>query len=132
MTRVVVPVRYPLSKHSRETVNRAIDVANERDADLTVVHINLYQGNHHATRRDLKRAVESAVGYHPNTRYVVREGFLIEESILEEVAAEDADIVVLGRKQVGRWRAMVRRLAGDPDIEAFLREKLDCDIVTVD
>jgi hypothetical protein len=26
---------------------------------------------------------------------------------------------------------MVRRLVDDPDIEAFLREELDCDVVTV-
>lgn len=131
MTRIMVPVRYPLSSHSRETLRRAIELADEQDADLTILHINLYQSNHHATRRDLKRAVEAVAGPRKNTRYVVREGFLVEESILDEVAAEDTDIVVLGRKQVGRWRAMVRRLAGDPNIEAYLREKLDCDIITV-
>ncbi|MFB6173508.1 MAG: universal stress protein [Halobacteriales archaeon] len=130
MTRVVVPVRYPLSEHSERTLQRALEVARERDADLTVVHVDLYQDGRRTARSDLKRAVERTFGTLPNARYVVREGFLVEETILEEAAAEGADIVVIGRKQVGRWRETVRRLIGDPDIESYLREELDARIVT--
>ncbi|MFB6353044.1 MAG: universal stress protein, partial [Halobacteriales archaeon] len=78
------------------------------------------------------RAVERAFGTLPNARYVVRPGFMVEETILEEVAAEGADVVVIGRKQVGRWRSTVRRLVGDPDIEDYLREELNAQIVTAE
>jgi len=132
MTRVVVPVRYPLSAHSTRTLERAVEVAEEHDAALTVLHVNLYQSGRKVTRTDLKHAVEEAVGFLSNTRYVVREGFLVEETILNEVAAERADIVVIGRKQVNRWRATIRNLVGDPDIESYLREELDAQIVTAD
>ena len=132
MTRVIVPVRYPLSTHSERTLRCAMDVAEEEDAELTDLHVNLYQNGRQITRRDLKSAVEAAVGSLPRVRYVIREGFLVEETILDEVAAEGAEVVVIGRKQVGRWRSTVRRLIGDPDIEAFLREELDCRVVTAD
>jgi len=132
VTRVVVPVRYPLSSHSKRTLARAVEVAEEEGGDLTVLHVNLYQNGRQVTRRDLKRAVESAVGSLPRARFAVREGFLVEETILDEVAAERADVVVIGRKQVGRWRSMVRGLMGDPDVEAYLKEELDCRIVTAD
>jgi len=132
MTRVVVPVRYPLSSHSRRTLKRAVEVAEEDDAELTVLHVNLYQNSRHVTRRELKSAVTAVVGSLPRVRFVVREGFLVEETILDEVAAEQADVVVIGRKQVGRWRATVRRIMGDPDVESYLREELDCRIVTAD
>jgi nucleotide-binding universal stress UspA family protein len=79
----------------------------------------------------LKSAVEAEFGSLPSIRYSVRKGLLVEESILEEVAAEQAEIVVIGKKQASRWRKMVRRLADDPDIEHFLEEKLDARIVTV-
>ena len=59
MTLVVVPVRYPLSRHSRATLDRAIDVAAEQDADLTVLHVNLYQNDEAVSRTELKNAVES-------------------------------------------------------------------------
>jgi nucleotide-binding universal stress UspA family protein len=131
MTLVVVPVRYPLSEHSRATLQEAIDLAAEHDADLTVLHVNLYQNDRRISRAQLKRGVESAFGRLEAARYVVRTGFLVEETILDEVAAEGADFVVIGRKQASRWRRMVRRLVDDPDVEAFLRRELDAKVVTV-
>ncbi|WP_440005746.1 universal stress protein [Halomicrococcus sp. SG-WS-1] len=131
MSRVLVPVRYPLSAHSKRTLASAIDLADERDADLTVLHVNLYHRGDDVTRRDLKRGVERASDQFARVRFVVREGFLVEETILEEIVATDADVVVIGRKQVGRWRRTIRRIIGDPDIEAFLDEKVDCELVTV-
>jgi K+-sensing histidine kinase KdpD len=131
MKQVVVPVRYPLSENSRATLAEAIRVAEADDAALTVLHVNLYQNGQHVSRSQLKTTVEEAFGHLPRTRYVVRSGMLVEETILDEVAAQEADVVVIGDKQVGRWRQMIRRLVDDPDIEQFLREELDCDIVTV-
>lgn len=131
MKQVVVPVRYPLSDHSRETLAEAIEIADSEDASLTILHVNLYQNNRQVTRGELKRAVEQEFGTLPNARYTIRSGLLVEESILEEIAAEEADIVVIGKKQVSRWRQMIRRLVDDPNIEQFLRGHLDCQLVTV-
>ncbi|MCU4925059.1 universal stress protein [Halobacteria archaeon AArc-dxtr1] len=132
MTLVVVPVRYPLTTHSRRTLERAIAVARERDATLTVLHVNLYQNGKTVSRADLKQAVESQFGTLDFARYVVRTGFLVEESILEEVAAEEADVVVIGMKQASRWRRVLRRFTNNPNIEGYLRNHLDCEVVTVD
>jgi len=131
MTLVVVPVRYPLSEHSRNTLSEAIDIAERHDADLTVLHVNLYQNDRRVNRGDLRRAVERAFGKLDRARYVVREGFLVEETILDEVVGEGADFVVIGRKQASRWRRMVRSLVDDPDVEQFLRGELGAKVVTV-
>ncbi len=130
MTLVVVPVRYPLSQQSRATLNRGVELADEHDAALTVLHINLYQNNDHVTRTELKKAVERDFGNLSRARYVVRSGFLVEETILDEVAGENADFVVIGQKQVSRWRRMVNRLVDDPDVEQFLRTELECEVIT--
>lgn len=131
MPRVVVPVRYPLSARSKRTLSTAIDVAEEDDAELTILHVNLYQNGAPITRADLKRAVETEFGRLSGARYVVRSGFLVEETILDEIAAEEADIVVIGSKQASRWRRLIGRLVRNPDIEAFLRNRLDCAVITV-
>lgn len=131
MTRVLVPVRYPLSKHSERTLSAAVDIAKERGGALSVLHVNLYQDGGNVTRSELKAAAERVVDVDVHTRYVVRPGFLVEETILDEAAAEDADVVVIGTKQAGRWRRMLRRLFDDPDVDAYLREHLDCEVVTV-
>ena len=132
MSLVVVPVRYPLSKRSRRTLERAIEIARARDAALTVLHVNLYQNGKNVTRVDLKNAVEKAFGQVEHARYVVRTGFLVEESILDEVAAEDADVVVIGTKQVSRLRRLFQRFTNNPDIDRYLRTHLDCEIITVE
>ncbi len=131
VTRVVVPVRYPLSARSKRTFARAVEVADEDDADLTVLHVNLYQNGHSITRSDLKRAIENEFGRFSNVRYVVRSGFLVEETILDEIAAENADIVVIGHRQASRWKRLMSRLVRDPDIETFLKNRLDCTVITV-
>ena len=131
MTRIVVPVRYPLTAHSRRTLAEAIRVAEEREASLTVLHVNLYHRGRDVSRAELKRAVEAKFDRIPNSRYVVREGFLLEETILEEVVADEADVVVLGHKQVGRWRRTLRKLMADPDVESYLKRKIDAEVITV-
>ena len=131
MTLVVVPVRYPPSSHSEATLREAVHVAEERDADLTVLHVDLYQNSGGVSRRDLKREVEKRIGRVDRARYVVRRGFLVEETILEEIVAEEADVVVIGSKQAGRWRRMVQKLLSDPDIDSFLRGELECTVITV-
>ncbi len=132
MTLVVVPVRYPLSAHSKRTLERALEVAREREAALSILHVNLYQNGRTVTRTDLKSEVERHFGRLENVRYVVRSGFLVEESILDEVAAEDADVVVVGHKQVGRLRRLIRRLTDNPEVDTYLRAHLDCDVITVE
>jgi nucleotide-binding universal stress UspA family protein len=127
---VVVPVRYPLSEHSKRTLRTAIDVAGEREADLTVLHVNPLQSGKKVTRTDLKRGVEGTFGTLPDARYLVRRGFLVEETILEEVVAEDADVVVIGHKQASRWRRMIDSLLDDPDVESYLKQNLDVSVIT--
>lgn len=131
VTRVVVPVRYPLSAHSRRTLMRAIEIAEEHDAELTILHVDLFQTQTPVTRTELKRSIEEKFGRIPYARYVIRRGFIVEETLFDEIAAERADIVVIGQKQAGRFRATLRRITGDPDIEEYLRDRLDCEIVTV-
>lgn len=131
MSHVVVPVRYPLTRHSKETLETAIEMADERDGGLTVLHVDLYHDSTDVTRVDLKRSVEREFGSLSNVRFVVKKGFLVEETILEEVANEDADVVVIGHKQAGRWRRMIRKLIADPDVESYLRERVECELVTV-
>jgi len=131
MVSVLVPIRYPLSEFSKATLRAAARRAREANANLVVLHVTPYHANGNVTRRDLKRAVERVVGRLPNARYLVRSGLLIEETILEEVAAENADVVVIGKTQAGRWERILRRIADDPDVERYLRRELDYAVLTV-
>jgi K+-sensing histidine kinase KdpD len=130
MTRILVPVRYPLNENSVTTLREAVRIARERGADLTVLHVDLFHDGKNVSRRDLDLTVEEEVDGLENVSYVVRGGLFVEETILEETAAEDDDVVVIGRCQAGRWRRMLRRVTDDPDIERFLQNELDVEVVT--
>jgi len=129
MVTVLVPVRYPLSDHSRSTLRTALDVAEERGAELVVLHVDLYHEGADVTRSKLKAEVEREFGQLSNARHSVVRGFLVEETILEEVAAEAADVVVIGQKQIGRWRRVFDRLIDDPDIADYLKHHVDCEVL---
>lgn len=131
MSEVLVPVRYPLSENSRATLDAAVTIAREESADLTVLHVDPYHEGRRVTRRELERAVRGLVADLSDVRYVVSRGMLVEETILEEAADRDADIVVIGKAQVGRWKRLIRQLGGDPDIERYLKDELDCRLVIV-
>jgi Holliday junction resolvase-like predicted endonuclease len=40
-------------------------------------------------------------------------------------------VVVTGAKQAGRWRRTIRKFLDGSDIESYLKQRLDCTIVTV-
>lgn len=132
METILVPVRFPLSEHSLRTLREAVELAEERDAELAILHVNLYQNSHEATRLDLKRAVEAEFGRLTNVRYLIDRAFIVEDQILEEIIAEDADVVVLGHKQLSRWRRAINRMLDDPDIAEYLKDHVDVEFVVVE
>lgn len=131
MTTVLVPVRFPISEHSAHTLSKAIEVAEERDAELVVLHVNPYQNREEVSRYQLKSAVEERFGPLPYARFHVDRAFIVEDQIMDEIITEDPDVVVLGHKQLGRWRRAVNRLLDDPDIAEYLQEHIDVEYVIV-
>ncbi len=132
METVLVPVRYPLSEQSARTLKKAVSIAEDRDAELLVLHVSLYQNGTEITRQELKTAVEEEIGRITNVRYLVDRAFIVEDQILKEIVAEDADVVVLGHKQLGRWRRAVNKLLDDPDIAQYLQQQVDTEFVIVE
>ena len=129
MTLVVVPIRYPLTAQSRATLNTAQEVAERHDGILSVLHVDGSTAGRRVPHDTLKHAIETALGPLPNARYVSRSALLVEETIVEEVRAQEADVVVVGTQQVGRVRRFLRRVFGQSDIGRSLRNRLECEIV---
>jgi len=131
-TRVLVPVRYPLTESSRKTVERAVEIRGSSDepVELIVLHVNLIQRGEDVRHDDLRREIASE--FDLGATYVVRRGFIVEEKILEEAGRRGVDMVLIGRNRSGRLRRAFDRLVNnDPDIEAFLRQNLNVSIEVV-
>jgi len=130
--KILVPVRYPLTESSRKTVKRAVEIkdSSEEPVDVTVLHVNLIQSGDSVSREDLRRDVKAE--FDLGATYVVRKGFLMEETILEEAGRKELDMILIGKSRSGRLRRVFDRLVDrDPDLEAFLRENLNISIEVI-
>lgn len=132
MAHLISPIRDPLTCYSKRTLLEAFSIAQDYDADITVLHVNIYQKGRGITQNDLQDAVEAEFGHLDNTQYVVRTGFLLEETITDEIIGENADIVVMGKSHPSHWRRIFCRIFPPVDIETALNERLDCPVVAVD
>jgi len=132
--KLLVPIRYPLTKNSRETLERAAEIKNERSPeepiDVHILHVDLIQDSKDVRREDLRQEVGPEFDF--DATYVVRRGFLVEETILEEAGRKGVDMVLIGKTRSSRLRRVFDRLvSNNPDIETFLRDNLDVTIEVV-
>jgi len=132
-TTILVPVRYPLRTASVQTLQRAAEIAAERNGThLFVLHVNLIQAGEDVSRSELQRSVESKAGPLPTASYHVRDAFLLEEAILNEVGHQNVDYVVIGRSRRARWRRLLANWLGiGVDLEAFLQKHLSGELIVV-
>ena len=130
---ILVPIRYPLTDESTRTLDEAGRIAAEHeDADVVVVHVDRFQHNEATGTVELSHAI-SAVLDDVHADVVTRRGFFVEEVILEEAEALEADVIVVGAKQTPLWRRLLRRLLGDdPAIGSYLEAETDDDVEVVE
>ena len=130
MTTTLVSVRYPLTADSYRTIQRGRELTDDGES-LIVLHISLLQNGERATRSELQAAVERELG-EIGAHYIVRQGYVLEEAIIDEVARQDADYVVVGKTKRGRLQRWLGRLLGlYPDLEAELATELDTELEVV-
>ena len=119
----LVSVRYPLTADSYRTIQRGCELT-AADESLIVLHISLLQNGERATRSELQAAVEGELG-EIGAHYIIRQGYVLEEAIIDEAARQNADRVLVGKTKRGRFRRWVGQLLGlYPDLEAALTEHL--------
>ncbi|MBX0298198.1 universal stress protein [Haloarcula nitratireducens] len=135
LTTILVPIRYPLTDESARTLAAAGRLAHDQaPANLKVLHVNLYQTRDKTKTTELTRAISSTLDG-VEASVATRQGFLVEEEILEEAIQTNADIIVVGANQQANWRRLLRRLLqSNPEVSSFLRENTtdDTDIWEVD
>ena len=123
MTTTLVSARYPLTADSYRTIQRGRELTDDGES-LIVLHISLLQNGERATRSELQAAVERELG-EIGAHYIVRQGYVLEEAIIDEAARQNADRVLVGKTKRGRFRRWVGQLLGlYPDLEAALSDNL--------
>jgi K+-sensing histidine kinase KdpD len=128
---LLVPIQFPMTEDSIRTVSQAMDLANQLDdPHIYILHVNLAYRGKPVKRPELQRSVEAAVGFLPHASYHVRDAQLLEEAIIDEAKQQGVDYVIIGHSQRARWRrALATRLNMTVDLESFLPQHLDAEVV---
>lgn len=130
---ILVPIRYPLTDPSARTLERAEQIADERDAkELIVLHVDVFQRTRSVTASEIYEAIAPLVADRPVSVNVNR-SFLVEEAILEEAESIPADVIVLGQSRKSVWRRVLDRLVGnDYRVAPFLCDRTGSEIIVVE
>ena len=132
MTTTLVSVRYPLTETSQRTIRRGLEYADDDDGSLIVLHVSLLQNRQRLARKVLQSAVEREFGTIP-AHYIVRQGYVLEEAIIDEAARQEANRVIIGKTKRGRIKRRLGHLLGlYPDLKAALERNLDATLIIVD
>lgn len=132
MTTTLVSVRYPLNADSRRTIQRGLDYSADENGSLIILHVTLLQNGDRLTRQALRNAVQAEFG-EIQAHYIVRQGYVLEEAIIDEAARQAADRVIVGKTKRGRIRRRLGRLFGlYPDLEVELAQNLSTTLEVVE
>jgi len=136
--KILAPVRYPILDQGRRTLLKAKELAVDYDADLVILYVNLFQEGDDIKKIELRREVDRILD-NLNAQYIVKEGFLVEEVILDEIIRQNPDIVVIGKNQESKWKKLVRGLIKKTDVnryftdvESYIKDKADTEVIVVD
>lgn len=130
---VLVPIRYPLSSQSIQTLEYASQLIHDHDeGTLLILHVDLFHKMETPQRAEIKQAIAPIVGEH-ESQVILRRGFLVEKVILEEASRLNTDRIAIGKNRKARWRRLLSRLTGnDPAIASYLRENTSAVIDVVE
>lgn len=132
-TTLLAPIRYPLEASSEQTLNHAIDLADQfDDVQLLILHVNVLHKGKDVDRAELRHAIEEEIELPVNSSCHVRDSYLIEKEILNEADYQNADYVIIGESMRSRWRQLLaERLGVGIDLESVLRDRSNAEVVVV-
>ena len=121
---ILVPIRYPLTEQSRQTLESAVELAStHKSAHLIVLHVDLFHRGKRVRANEIKRAI-GAVLKPATATVLVRRGFILEDVILEETLHNEVDVIVIGESQHSSWKRWLNRVLGrDHAVVSALEEQ---------
>ncbi|MFC6838276.1 hypothetical protein [Halomarina ordinaria] len=129
---VLVPVQYPLTETNRRAIRRGQDLTDGREGtELLIFHLNQVLEDRRVSRKELRAAVESAVG-EIDANYVIRDGFFVEEAVIEIAIEFEMDMIVLSEQRRNRWQRLLSVMFGiERDPEEVIEEATGIEVTVI-
>ncbi|WP_435072873.1 hypothetical protein [Halorubrum sp. HHNYT27] len=130
--KILIPVQYPLTDVNKRAIQRGIDLINGLDdSELLLFHLNEVQKGRRISRQSLREAVESAFkGI--NASYVVRDGFFVEEAIIEAAIQLEMDYILLSESRRDRWKRLLEAILDiEENPEQFIEDNTGIEVEVI-
>lgn len=134
MSRILVPVRYPITAMGERTLRRALEEIKNGSSTLTIYHVNLLYDDTKISNKQLQNTVEERIPEFKNEKkvsYSVEDSYLLEESILRKISSTKASAVVMGGSMIPRWRKFLK-FWGTYKISEEIKKAAKCKVIVVE
>ncbi|MFQ6135673.1 MAG: hypothetical protein ACE5PM_00635 [Candidatus Hydrothermarchaeales archaeon] len=132
--RILVPLRYPITKRGRRTLEKALELIKGDNVRAIFYHVNLIYKDRKINSGDLKREVEKnaeEIKSMRNISYAVEKSYLLEESILKKISNSDIDMVIMGKSMEPRWKKFIK-FWGDYRLSEDIKRAARCEVMVVE
>jgi|AntRauTorcE11898_2_1112593.scaffolds.fasta_scaffold30803_1 K+-sensing histidine kinase KdpD len=129
---ILIPVQYPLTDVNKRAIQRGIDLVNGLDdSELLLFHLNEVQKDRRISRQSLRETVESTFpGI--NANYVVRDGFFVEEAIIEAAIQLEMDYILLSKSRRERWKRLLEAILDvEQNPEQFIEDNTGIEVEVI-
>lgn len=131
---VLIPIHGELDDPGRRAIERGLAlVADDPNPELVVLGVRTVSEGDRRNRGHLRKEVEAAFGELP-AHYVVRDGVVPEETVLDEAARVGADHIVVSERPGdhdhggGLGRYLRGRLGLEVELASYLDERSDATV----
>ncbi len=132
--KILVALRYPITKRGRNTLHKAMDIIEEDNCTVSFYHVNLIYEDRKVARRNFKDEIEKNEPKLKDIRgikYSVEESYLLDESMLKKISDTNIDTLIIGKTMESRWKKFIK-FWSDSKLSDELKKAADCKVIMVE
>ncbi|MFQ5815386.1 MAG: hypothetical protein ACE5G7_02700 [Candidatus Hydrothermarchaeaceae archaeon] len=134
MSRILVPLRYPITVRGKKTLRKALEVSRQEDTYLIIYHVNLLYEDERISWKQFQKVVEKIIPEYKDNKkvtYSVENSYLLDESILKKIYSGRISAVIMGKSMSPRWRKFLKFWEAYK-ISDEIKKAAECKVIVVD
>jgi len=131
--KILIALRYPLTKSGRKTLHKATEIIDEDNVTVTFYHVNLIYNDKKVSRRNFKNDIfknEEQLKDRKGLKFSLEESYLLDESILKKISENNIDTLIIGKTMESRWTKFIK-FWGDYNLSDEIKKAAECEVILV-
>ncbi len=132
--KILIALRYPLTKRGRKTLHKATEIIGGDNVNVTFYHVNMIYNNKKISRRSFKEDIfknEEQLKDRKGLKFSVEESYLLDESILKKISENNINTIIIGKTMASRWKKFLK-FWGDYNLSEEIKKAAECEVIVVE